>query len=238
MAHAFPADQFSFGIARARRTDGSRSRFALALTGSLFFHVSLGMGGAPELPRLSFRPDAFRFTAQLEQPAVDPKREARSGPNVAAPEASTVTPASKPSLAASDSVSRNQRRSGAVITSVRTADAPEVPLELPRPVEKYYTVLDLDVYPSARAPLEVEYPERTTGARVSGRVLVMLALDETGNVDDISVVKGEPEGYFEDAVRRKLSITRFLPAQKNGIAVKSRILLSVEIGAASGQVKQ
>jgi protein TonB len=238
MAHAFLADEFRFGIARARRTDGSRSRFALALTVSLFFHVSLGMGGAPELPRLSFRPDAFRFTVQLQPPSVDPKREARSGPNVAPPEASAVTSPSQPSPAANDAVSGNPRRSGAAVTSVRTVEAPEVALESPRPVEKYYTVLDLDVYPSARTPLEVEYPKRTTGARVSGRVLVMLALDETGNVDDISVVKGEPEGYFDDAVRAKLSITPFFPAQKNGIAVKSRILLSVEFGAPSGQAKQ
>jgi protein TonB len=241
MAHVFLDHDFGSGIA-ARRTGASRRRLALALTVSLFLHMSLGMGRALELPRLLYPTDAFRFTARLQQLSVDPEREAKRVQNVASPEANAVRtppyPTSVTPPAAADAISGKQRRRGAAIASIRTVDAPELALPSPQSVETYYTVLDLDVYPSLRAPLELEYPERAARARVSGRVLVMLALDATGSVDDVSIVKGEPQGYFEDTVRSTLGVTRFFPAQKNGSAVKSRILLNVEFGPASADVRR
>jgi protein TonB len=104
--------------------------------------------------------------------------------------------------------------------------------------DPYYSAHELDVYPALRGPLKLEYPERTARA-ISGRALVMLALSEAGLVDEVSIVKSEPEGYVEDAVRGALGLARFFPAQKNGRAVKSRILVTVEFDrdASAGVVR-
>lgn len=99
----------------------------------------------------------------------------------------------------------------------------------------YYSAHELDVYPTSRTSLFIEYPARAALERVSGRVLVRVSLDETGKVSDVSIVSAEPQGYFEDAVRAALAGARFRPGRKDGRDVRSRILIKLEFDPGATQ---
>ena len=92
----------------------------------------------------------------------------------------------------------------------------------------YYPAKQLDVYPQPLAAIRLDYPESAANAKVDGRLVVLLLIDEFGVVNDASVVESQPEGYFEDAALAVFRAVRFAPAQKQGRAVKSRVMLQVK----------
>mgnify|MGYP006280549545 FL=1 len=92
----------------------------------------------------------------------------------------------------------------------------------------YYPAKQLDVYPQPLTAIKLDYPESAASARVDGRVVVLLLIDEFGIVNDASIVEAQPEGYFEDAALAVFRAARFTPGQKQGRAVKSRVLLQVK----------
>ncbi|MEK6592769.1 MAG: energy transducer TonB [Pseudomonadota bacterium] len=112
------------------------------------------------------------------------------------------------------------------------ASGPTLP-PIPDPV--YYPARQLDVYPALLEPIRLAYPEHALRGEVSGKVTVLLLIDDNGLVNEVSVVEAEPAGYFEEAARAAFSEIRFTPARKDGRAVKSRVLISVSYGAAQPQ---
>lgn len=104
-------------------------------------------------------------------------------------------------------------------------DAPNPASVLP-PVSDpvYYPARQLDVYPALMQPVSLEH----ANAGVGGRVLLMLLIDETGQVRELSIVEAGPAGLIESSVRSVFSEARFSPARKDGRAVKSRVLISVD----------
>ena len=92
----------------------------------------------------------------------------------------------------------------------------------------YYPAKQLDVYPQPLTAIKLDYPESAASARVDGRVVVLLLIDEFGMVNEASIVEAQPEGYFEDAALAVFRAARFAPGQKQGRAVKSRVLLQVK----------
>ena len=92
----------------------------------------------------------------------------------------------------------------------------------------YYPAKQLDVYPQPLAPVRLDYPDSAASARIDGRLLVLLLIDEFGMVNDASVVEAQPEGYFEEAALAVFRSARFSPAQRQGRPVKSRVLLQVK----------
>jgi protein TonB len=104
------------------------------------------------------------------------------------------------------------------------------PLTSAFPDPVHYPAKELDVYPRLLAPLAVSYPERAD--QPDGRVSLLLLIDEAGRVSGVTVVDSEPEGVFDDAAVRAYSLAAFSPARKDGRAVRSRILVAVEIKAA------
>jgi protein TonB len=91
----------------------------------------------------------------------------------------------------------------------------------------YYPAKQLDVYPRPLTQIQLDYPASAVMAKVDGRLMVLLLIDEFGVVNDASVVESRPEGFFEDAALEVLRAARFTPAQKLGRPVKSRVLLQV-----------
>lgn len=89
----------------------------------------------------------------------------------------------------------------------------------------WYTAKDLDLYPRALAPVEPAYP--LSAAAVSGEVWLQLMIDESGAVNEATVVKAEPAGYFEDSAQQAFKLARFSPAQREGHAVRSRVVVKV-----------
>lgn len=101
----------------------------------------------------------------------------------------------------------------------------------PAPDPTYYAARELDVFPALATPLQLRYSERAAAAAIEGRALLLVLIDDTGNVDDVSVVETLPDGYFEDDAKQALMSARFTPALKNGRPVKSRLLVQITYGA-------
>ena len=100
----------------------------------------------------------------------------------------------------------------------------EVPL-IRDPV--YYPARQLDVYPQPVAMIQPKCPDAAIAQRINGRVQLLLLIDEFGMVNEASVAEAQPEGVFDDITVQSFRQARFVPAQKQGRHVKSRVLLRV-----------
>ena len=56
---------------------------------------------------------------------------------------------------------------------------------------------------------------------------LLLLIDETEMVREISVAEANPEGWFEESALEAFKGVRFAPAKRKGQAVKSRVLIRV-----------
>jgi protein TonB len=105
-------------------------------------------------------------------------------------------------------------------------------LALPQAADpSYYTARDLDRYPRPLAPLRIN---RAAGDG-AGEVRLEILIDERGIVQDMTFAGPAAPLRVEEALRAALVATRFLPAQKDGRAVRSRIVLSVGFDAKDGE---
>jgi len=137
---------------------------------------------------------------------VSPEPEARpmpQQPRSLAGSAERARSQSSPSVAAQTGTE--------VVTLPQTADP------------SYYTARDLDRYPRPLAPFWID---RAAGDG-AGEVRLEILIDERGVVQDIAIAGPAAPARVEEELRAALAVTRFLPAQKDGRAVRSRIVLSV-----------
>jgi len=89
----------------------------------------------------------------------------------------------------------------------------------------WYSAKDLDTYPRPLIPVEAIYPE--SAVDTTGEVSVLLKIDEFGAVQEITVVKADPAGYFEDSAARAFKAARFSPAQRDGQPVRSQVVVKM-----------
>jgi len=91
----------------------------------------------------------------------------------------------------------------------------------------YYPARQLDVFPQPVVMIQPKCPEAAVAQRINGRVQLLLLIDEFGVVNDASIVDAQPAGIFDDATTQGFRAARFVPAQKQGNHVKSRVVLRV-----------
>jgi protein TonB len=91
----------------------------------------------------------------------------------------------------------------------------------------WYPAKQVDVHPTALSLIKPAYPDRATEQGVEGKVVLLLLIDEAGVVKEATVAEANPEGVFEESALAAFRAARFAPAQKNGRAVKSRVLIRV-----------
>ncbi len=199
------------------------ARLLLACSLSLLLHLALLLaipvspnGGVPQI----FSP----IYARLEPAAnsVPPLREA----TLALAEKSGVPVRGDASPAPAATKAEPQRESSQAATEPASAPVPGIEIPLSRD-PTYYPARQLDVYPQLLAPVKLDYPDRAVAQNLDGKLLLLLLIDEYGVVNEASVVEAQPEGYFEAAALLVFRATRFSPAQKQGLPVKSRVLLQV-----------
>ncbi len=70
------------------------------------------------------------------------------------------------------------------------------------------------------------YPRIAKRLGVEGKVVLMLTIDEKGNLIDVEIIEGAGYGFDKEAVKAVKEST-YLPAHKDGIPVKSKALLTV-----------
>jgi hypothetical protein len=92
------------------------------------------------------------------------------------------------------------------------------------PDPNYYDARDLDVYPQLATALDL--PRLSPTAEIDRGVLLRVQIDEHGAIERIDFVEADPPAKV-DVVRRAFMAVRFIPARRNGRAVKSRILVRV-----------
>ena len=193
-------------------------RFALALVVSLALHLAFIFGvqvkavqqsGKP-LPAMEVRIERLTgevgsvaistdepSVAQVTNEAAAPVRDEKAVPQPTAPVAEQASP---------------------------LLPALEVPL-LEDPT--WYPAKQVDVHPVALNLIKPVYPDKGVELGVDGKVVLLLLIDEAGVVKEVSVVEADPEGIFEESALAAFRNALFAPAQKNGRAVKSRVLIRV-----------
>lgn len=72
----------------------------------------------------------------------------------------------------------------------------------------------------------IKYPEMAQKAGVSGNVYVLAFINESGNVDDVKVVKGIGAGCDEEVVKA-VKQAKFTPGKNAGQNVKVKLTLSI-----------
>jgi protein TonB len=70
------------------------------------------------------------------------------------------------------------------------------------------------------------YPRIAKRLGVEGKVVLMLTIDEKGNLIDVEIIERAGYGFDKEAVKAVKEST-YLPAHKDGIPVKSKALLTV-----------
>jgi len=111
------------------------------------------------------------------------------------------------------------------------AAPPDMPARAPEsgaerdgaPDLNWYTGRDLDILPRPLAPIEPVFPISAQLREVSGKVTLALSIDAAGRVVDVSVVRAEPSGVFEDAALSAFRAASFAPGIRGGRAVRSRV---------------
>lgn len=112
--------------------------------------------------------------------------------------------------------------------AAKPAPAPAGGIEVPLIRDPtYYPARQLDVYPQPVVMIQPKCPPEAIAQRINGRVQLLLLIDEFGVVNEASVADAQPPGTFDDAAVQAFRTARFVPAQKAGNHVKSRVLLRV-----------
>lgn len=218
---------FSFGASSRR---ARQHRRWVAIAGSLGLHIALVAAPGLGRPGQLWAPAALPLTVRLEHRAAVPEKAA--GPEAVdaypAPAPRTDPPArGAPTRSAFDGdVSRTRRVSAFESRSEPASEPASEPLLQPHSPD-YYTAQELDVYPSLRQPLQLDWQDRDApGAGLTA----LVTLDETGAVEQVAILEATVERAAQAAVHGALAVARFSPALKEGRAVKSRIVLRIERG--------
>ncbi len=195
-------------------------RLILALAASLALHLVLIFGIQVRAARQAGKP----------QPAMEVRIERPAG---GASSTTLLTGLSAPVVA--DKVAEPAHETEPVPPPVAPASpiaepaAPLLPaLDIPLIEDPtWYPAKQVDVHPSALAPIKPAYPDQAAAQGVEGSVVLLLLVDQAGAVKEASVAEANPEGVFEESALAAFRDARFAPAQKNGRAVKSRVLIRV-----------
>ena len=102
----------------------------------------------------------------------------------------------------------------------------------------HYAARELDVYPQPLNRIEPAYPQTALTGEIGGSVTLLLLIDESGRVTDVSVVDASPQDVFDESALEALAATTYFPAQKGGRAVRSRILVKIDYDPAASAVQE
>ena len=194
-------------------------RFALALAASLALHLALILGVQIKATQQSGKAQSameVRIARQTGEVSSVALSNGESSVVQVANESETVEPAHDqqevppPAMPASPAIEQAS-------PLLPTLDVPLI--EDPT----WYPAKQVDVHPTALYEIKPVYPEQG----VEGNVVLLLLIDEAGAVKEASVVEANPEGIFEESALAAFREAHFAPAQKNGRAVKSRLLIRV-----------
>lgn len=222
-------------VARFEPKVSERLVLAVVLSVCIHFVVLLVFQARPMNPGSS---SPAVITATIERAAsneefVDPPKEPAEAeaPAPAPTDAVTVPPEPAPA----------ENKPNPLIAESAPAQSkpsePQPALEIPVIRDPtYYAARFLDEYPRPLSPVEPRYPVQAARDAVTGKVTLLLLIDENGVVNEISVVEANPEAIFDEAALAAFRGVRFAPARKDGRAVRSRVLITVGFESAHNAI--
>ncbi len=94
----------------------------------------------------------------------------------------------------------------------------------------FVEIFAVDVKPKELTKLSVEYTPQARANRLSGIIYLEVSVDETGAVTGAKVIRGPANDYgMGDALVKAAMKTRYSPAIKNGVPVKTRVTFPVRL---------
>jgi protein TonB len=145
----------------------------------------------------------------------------------AAPPAPPVQVAQAPSVPAAPEGEAAPASQPATPLSAQEPGAFQMPL--PAPAE-FLPARMLDVLPRPEQPVALVYPD-AVGMGRNGLVTLLLLIDESGAVVEAKVVDSNPSGVFDAFAIDVFRATRFLPGQRDGRPVRSRLVVEMSFDA-------
>ncbi|MBC8109813.1 MAG: energy transducer TonB [Verrucomicrobia bacterium] len=73
----------------------------------------------------------------------------------------------------------------------------------------------------------LQYPAEASEKRASGTVFVALLITETGKLDKISIRQSVGFGCDEEAIRLIQAMPNWIPAQQNGKALRTKLMIPI-----------
>lgn len=221
------------GPMRARRLGSSQARFAAALTLSVFVHLWLIAATTVEFTRDMSPGVLVPMTVIIEPLAVSSAEQEPLQPE----------PGYFGEIAFRQTQGGSAPKQNGIVDAVVSADAPIPPPTaenetrnspapvLPRMMDAtYYPAQELDTYPVLRHPISLAQFARELRENAHGEVLVRLLIDEAGVVNEVSPAQAHSADDFEELARTIIANAQFLPARKDGRAVRSRVLINIRFG--------
>jgi TonB family protein len=98
---------------------------------------------------------------------------------------------------------------------------------------KYYGARQLDVYPALVSVLDLPHAARRNADGAEGYVLLLVMIDATGTVDDVSIVEAQASDITNERAVAAVRAARFSPAVRSGRPVKSRLFIRIDYVAAA-----
>ncbi|KAF0142376.1 MAG: TonB protein [Stygiobacter sp.] len=74
---------------------------------------------------------------------------------------------------------------------------------------------------------KIVYPESAIKSKTEGKVYCLILINQSGDVDDVKIVKGLGNGCDEEAIRA-VKKTKFTPGQNLGVNVKAKLAMAIQ----------
>jgi periplasmic protein TonB len=91
---------------------------------------------------------------------------------------------------------------------------------------RYLPGIELERQPELLNDISIVYP--SAAGTQDEKVTLRILLSETGAIDDMTVMRAEPKGFFEDAAITAFASAEFSPGEVLGRPVKSQFIVEVE----------
>ncbi|MFP3911338.1 MAG: TonB family protein [Desulfobacteraceae bacterium] len=89
---------------------------------------------------------------------------------------------------------------------------------------------EVDQKPVSIAALKPHYPYRARRMGIEGYVTVRFLVDREGKAQEVTIMDSEPEGVFEQSVRKTVPRWRFKPGKKAGRPVDTWVEMTIRFG--------
>ena len=218
---------------------GSRKtgyKFIIALAGALLINLLLMVlipwlfrgGGEPrKLVRQRENP-VFVAPLKLEKAAAQSRMKPEPPPKIKLPRVLPQSQSPLPLPEINPQIKLSPVKLNPEIENNFTlAPLPESPSAVPAPVvaveRDFYRVGELDHEPVNQVRMQPVYPFRARRRGIEGSVKIRFFVTRVGRVSGLEIVKAEPVGVFENAVRQTVSKWRFQPGVVAGNKVKTLV---------------